>query len=166
MPASAGITTRDFMCFIIFWIISLPLIWPPVHTMYVAQPSFRKDHWRTCNSRHFFTFKTIVTPIACLVFMIWCIVKAKGVGPIINQPGTLHGSELAWSMMVGISVCISNMITLTTYARRFLLRAYPYLTLISGMRRILGRAQRVPRPLSIPSSGPSPSPTASSVSSA
>jgi len=118
MPASAGITTRDFMCFIIFWIISLPLIWPPVHTMYVAQPSFRKDHWRTCNSRHFFTFKTIVTPIACLVFMIWCIVKAKGVGPIINQPGTLHGSELAWSMMVGISVCISNMITLTTYAHR------------------------------------------------
>ncbi|KAJ8595846.1 NCS1 nucleoside transporter family [Rhizopogon salebrosus TDB-379] len=106
MPASSGTNTRDFMCFIIFWIISLPLIWPPVHTI-----------------RHFFTFKTIVTSIACLVFMIWCIVKAKGIGPIIHQPGTLHGSELAWSMMVGISVCISNMITLTTNAPDFGSRA-------------------------------------------
>lgn len=63
-------------------------------------------------------FKTVVTTIACLVFMIWCIVKAKGVGPIIHQPGTLHGSDLAWNMIVGISVCISNMITLTTYVHR------------------------------------------------
>lgn len=58
----------------------------------------------------------IITLFACLIFMIWCIVKAKGVGPIVKQPATIHGSELAWAMISGIGVCISNMITLTTYA--------------------------------------------------
>ncbi|OJA19827.1 hypothetical protein AZE42_11397 [Rhizopogon vesiculosus] len=109
MPLSSGTNTRDFMCFIIFWIISLPFIWPPVHTI-----------------RHFFTFKTIITPIACVIFMIWCIVKAKGVGPIIHQPGTLHGSELAWNMISGAGICISSLITLTTNSPDFGSRAkYP-----------------------------------------
>lgn len=58
----------------------------------------------------------ILTLIACLIFMIWCIVKAKGVGPIVKQPATIHGSELAWAMISGTAVCISNLITLTTYA--------------------------------------------------
>ncbi|KAG1776289.1 permease for cytosine/purines, uracil, thiamine, allantoin-domain-containing protein [Suillus placidus] len=106
MPLSSGTNTRDFMCFFIFWVISLPFIWPPVHKI-----------------RHFFTFKTIITIIACLIFMIWCIVKAKGVGPIVKQPGTIHGSELAWAMISGTAVCISNMITLTTNAPDFGSRA-------------------------------------------
>ncbi|KAG3229927.1 NCS1 nucleoside transporter family [Suillus brevipes Sb2] len=106
MPLSSGTNTRDFMCFIIFWIVSLPFIWPPVHKI-----------------RHFFTFKMIITLFACLIFMIWCIVKAKGVGPIVKQPATIHGSELAWAMISGIGVCISNMITLTTNAPDFGSRA-------------------------------------------
>ncbi|KAG2142440.1 permease for cytosine/purines, uracil, thiamine, allantoin-domain-containing protein [Suillus clintonianus] len=106
MPSSSGTNTRDFMCFFIFWVISLPFIWPPVHKI-----------------RHFFTFKTIVAPIACLIFMIWCIVKAKGVGPIVKEPATIHGSELAWAMISGFGVCISNTITLTTNAPDFGSRA-------------------------------------------
>ncbi|KAG1876891.1 permease for cytosine/purines, uracil, thiamine, allantoin-domain-containing protein [Suillus tomentosus] len=106
MPLSSGTNTRDFMCFLIFWVISLPFIWPPVHTI-----------------RHFFTFKTIVSPIACVIFMIWCIVKAKGVGPIVKQPATIHGSELAWAMISNIGICISNLITLTTNAPDFASRA-------------------------------------------
>ncbi|KAJ8595845.1 hypothetical protein M405DRAFT_837575 [Rhizopogon salebrosus TDB-379] len=98
MPASSGTNTRDFMCFLLFWLISLPFIWPPVHKI-----------------RHFFTFKTILTSIACFIFMIWCIVKAKGVGPIISQPGTLHGSDLAWNMISGAGLCISSLITLITF---------------------------------------------------
>ncbi|KAG1896596.1 permease for cytosine/purines, uracil, thiamine, allantoin-domain-containing protein [Suillus fuscotomentosus] len=102
MPLSSGTNTRDFMCFLIFWVISLPFIWPPVHTI-----------------RHFFTFKTIVAPIACLIFMIWCIVKAKGVGPIVKQPATIHGSELAWAMISSVGIYISHLITLTTNAPDF-----------------------------------------------
>ncbi|KAG1876237.1 permease for cytosine/purines, uracil, thiamine, allantoin-domain-containing protein [Suillus subluteus] len=106
MPLSSGTNTRDFMCFIIFWVISLPFIWPPVHKI-----------------RHFFTFKTILAATACVIFMIWCIVKAKGVGPIVKQPATIYGSDLAWAMISGISVCISNMITLTVNAPDFASRA-------------------------------------------
>ncbi|KAF9239825.1 permease for cytosine/purines, uracil, thiamine, allantoin-domain-containing protein [Melanogaster broomeanus] len=92
MPVSSGTNTRDFMCFFLFWLISLPFIWFPVHQI-----------------RHFFAFKTIIAPIACLAFMIWCIVKAKGVGPIVDQPGTIHGSNLGWAMVSGVMSCMSNM---------------------------------------------------------
>ncbi|EIM89091.1 uncharacterized protein STEHIDRAFT_129629 [Stereum hirsutum FP-91666 SS1] len=79
LPASSGTTTEDFMCFFLFWLISLPAIWFPIHKI-----------------RHLFTLKAIVAPTAGITFFIWCIVKAKGVGPIIHQPATLHGSALGW----------------------------------------------------------------------
>ncbi|KAF8191801.1 permease for cytosine/purines, uracil, thiamine, allantoin-domain-containing protein [Pholiota molesta] len=106
MPESSGTNTRDFMCFFLFWLISLPAIWFPIHQI-----------------RHLFTLKFIVTPTAGLVFFIWCIVKAKGVGPIISQPSTLHGSDLSWSMLVSLMSCVSNMATLVTNAPDFASRA-------------------------------------------
>ncbi|PPQ72601.1 hypothetical protein CVT24_005123 [Panaeolus cyanescens] len=106
MPESSGTNTRDFMCFFLFWLISLPAIWFPIHQI-----------------RHLFTLKSIVTPIAGLVFFVWCIVKAKGVGPIISRPSTVHGSELGWSMVVSLMSCISNMATLVTNAPDFASRA-------------------------------------------
>lgn len=33
LPESSGTTTRDFMCFFLFWLISLPAIWFPIHKM-------------------------------------------------------------------------------------------------------------------------------------
>ena len=59
--------------------------------------------------------KAIVAPIAGITFFIWCIVKAHGVGPIVHQPGTLHGSALSWGMVSGIMSCFSNLATLITY---------------------------------------------------
>ncbi|EGN92879.1 hypothetical protein SERLA73DRAFT_190478 [Serpula lacrymans var. lacrymans S7.3] len=106
MPISSGTNTRDFMCFFLFWLISLPAIWFPLHQI-----------------RHFFTVKMIVTPIAAIAFLVWCIVKAKGVGPIINQPSTLHGSNLGWAMIVSLMSCISNSATLVTNAPDFASRA-------------------------------------------
>ncbi|KAH8828996.1 permease for cytosine/purines, uracil, thiamine, allantoin-domain-containing protein [Flagelloscypha sp. PMI_526] len=76
--------------------------------------------------RHLFTLKAIVAPTAGIVFFIWCIVKAKGVGPIIRQPSTIHGSELGWAMVTSLMSCISNMATLVTNAPDFASRAaYP-----------------------------------------
>ncbi|KAJ7634856.1 permease for cytosine/purines, uracil, thiamine, allantoin-domain-containing protein [Roridomyces roridus] len=106
LPASSGTTTRDFMCFFLFWLISLPAIWFPIHKI-----------------RHLFTLKSIVAPTAGIIFFIWCIIKAKGVGPIIHQKGTLHGSDLAWAMVVSLMSCISNMATLVTNAPDFASRA-------------------------------------------
>ncbi|EED83864.1 predicted protein [Postia placenta Mad-698-R] len=83
MPESSGTNTRDFMCFLLFWIISLPAIWLPIHKV-----------------RHLFTVKAIVVPIAGIMFFIWCIVKARGVGPIVHQPAQIHGSQLGWAIVV------------------------------------------------------------------
>ncbi|KAJ6470109.1 permease for cytosine/purines, uracil, thiamine, allantoin-domain-containing protein [Mycena vitilis] len=106
LPASSGTTTKDFMAFFLFWLISLPAIWFPIHQI-----------------RHLFTVKAIVAPTAGITFFIWCIVKAKGVGPIIRQPSTLHGSDLSWAMVSSLMSCISNMATLVTNAPDFASRA-------------------------------------------
>ncbi|KAH9925124.1 permease for cytosine/purines, uracil, thiamine, allantoin-domain-containing protein [Fomitopsis serialis] len=106
MPASSGTTTRDFVCFFLFWLISLPAIWLPLHKV-----------------RHLFTVKAIVVPIAGVTFFVWCIVKAHGVGPIVRQQGTVHGSNLAWTMISSMMSCISNMSTLVTNAPDFASRA-------------------------------------------
>ena len=105
------------MCFFLFWLISLPAIWFPIHKMYVLPPflaSGRKTNY--VNSRHLFTVKAVVVPIAGITFFIWCIVKAHGVGPIIHQPSTVHGSTLGWNMVASLMSCISNMATLVTCA--------------------------------------------------
>jgi len=106
LPESAGITTRDFMAFFLFWLISLPAIWFPIHKI-----------------RHLFTAKAIFVPIAGITFFIWSIVKAKGVGPIIHQPARIHGSEMSWAMVVSLMSCISNMATLIVNAPDFASRA-------------------------------------------
>ncbi|EPQ52164.1 uridine permease Fui1 [Gloeophyllum trabeum ATCC 11539] len=106
LPASSGTTSRDFLGFFLFWLISLPAIWFPVHKI-----------------RHLFTVKSIVVPIAAIVFFVWCIVKAKGVGPIVRQPATIHGSELGWAMVTSLMSCISNMATLVVNGPDFASRA-------------------------------------------
>ncbi|KAH6906693.1 permease for cytosine/purines, uracil, thiamine, allantoin-domain-containing protein [Coprinopsis sp. MPI-PUGE-AT-0042] len=68
LPESSGTNTRDFVCFFLFWLISLPAIWFPIHQI-----------------RHLFTFKSIVTPIAGIAFFIWCIVKAKAWARLSNS---------------------------------------------------------------------------------
>ena len=74
-----------FVSFFLFWAGSLPAIWFPVHKI-----------------RHLFTVKAFFVPTAGIAFFIWAIVRAKGIGPIVHQPGTAHGSELGWQMVKGI----------------------------------------------------------------
>jgi NCS1 family nucleobase:cation symporter-1 len=59
-----------------------------------------------------FTVKAYFVPTAGLAFFIWAIVRAKGIGPIVHQPGTAHGSELGWQMVRGIMSSIANFATL------------------------------------------------------
>ena len=95
LPAGSGTNTRDFTAFFIFWVCSLPAIWFPVHKI-----------------RHLFTFKAYVVPVAGVAFFIWAIVKAHGLGPIVHQPNSVHGSTLAWGMIKGIMSSIANFATL------------------------------------------------------
>lgn len=88
-------TTADYVSFFIFWLCSLPAIWFPVHKI-----------------RHLFTVKAYVVPCAGVGFLIWAVVRAGGIGPIIRQPAKAHGSELAWSFVKGVMSSIANFATL------------------------------------------------------
>ena len=91
----SGTNTRDFVSFFLFWVGSLPAIWFPVHKI-----------------RHLFTVKAYFVPSAGIAFFIWAIVRAHGIGPIIKQPATAHGSALGWAMVSGIMSSIANFATL------------------------------------------------------
>lgn len=91
----SGTTTADYASFFIFWLCSLPAIWFPVHKI-----------------RHLFTVKAYFVPCAGIAFFIWAIVRAGGVGPIVRQPATISGSELAWEFVKGVMSSIANFATL------------------------------------------------------
>ena len=86
-----GTTTADWVSFFIFWLCSLPAIWFPVHQI-----------------RHLFTVKSFVVPVAGIAFLIWTVVRAGGPGPIMSQPNTVHGADLAWQVVLGIMSSIAN----------------------------------------------------------
>jgi NCS1 family nucleobase:cation symporter-1 len=88
-------STPDFVSFFIFWLCSLPAIWFPVHKI-----------------RHLFTVKAYFVPPAGIAFLIWALVRAGGVGPIVKKSNTVHGSDLAWEMVKGIMSSIANFATL------------------------------------------------------
>ncbi|KAJ5833804.1 Uracil permease [Penicillium riverlandense] len=88
---SAGVTTKGFVSFFLFWLFSLPALWFPVHKV-----------------RHLFTVKAIYSPIAAIAFFAWAISRANGIGPIVHQPNTVHGSVLGWAVVKAIMTCIGN----------------------------------------------------------
>lgn len=92
---NSGTSTKMFVSFFIFWLGSLPAIWFPVHQI-----------------RHLFTVKSYFTPIAMISFFAWTIHRANGIGPIVHQPATAQGSDLAWAMVNGIMSSIANFATL------------------------------------------------------
>ncbi|KAJ6120740.1 Uracil permease [Penicillium sp. IBT 18751x] len=91
LSASAGVDTKGFLSFFLFWLGSLPALWFPVHKI-----------------RHLFTVKAIYSPIAAIAFFGWAISRAHGIGPIVHQPNTIHGSALAWAFVKAIMTCIGN----------------------------------------------------------
>lgn len=95
LPDNAGTNTRDFVAFLIFWLVSLPAIWFPVHQI-----------------RHLFTVKAYIVPVAGFAFFGWSVHKAGGLGPIIHQPNSVHGSKLAWAFISGVMSSIANFSTL------------------------------------------------------
>ncbi|KAF7712181.1 Cytosine/purines, uracil, thiamine, allantoin permease family protein [Penicillium ucsense] len=91
LSASAGVDTRGFLSFFLFWLLSLPALWFPVHKV-----------------RHLFTVKAIYSPIAAIAFFAWAIARANGIGPIVHQGSSIQGSALAWAFVKGVMSCIGN----------------------------------------------------------
>ncbi|OJJ49937.1 hypothetical protein ASPZODRAFT_128518 [Penicilliopsis zonata CBS 506.65] len=95
IPASSGVTTKNFLSFFLFWLCSLPALWFPIHKI-----------------RHLFTVKAIYSPIAAITFFAWAISRAHGLGPIVKQPNTVYGTTLAWAIVKSIMSCMGNFATL------------------------------------------------------
>lgn len=94
-PVDSGTTTASWVSFFIFWLVSLPAIWFPVHKI-----------------RHLFTVKAYFVPCAGVAFLIWAVVRAGGIGPIVHKPASISGSVLAWQFVKGIMSAIANFATL------------------------------------------------------
>ncbi|KAI9367813.1 permease for cytosine/purines, uracil, thiamine, allantoin-domain-containing protein [Aspergillus egyptiacus] len=95
IPESSGVDTKNFLSFFLFWLLSLPALWFPVHKL-----------------RHLFTVKSIYSPIAAIAFFAWAIARADGLGPIVHQSHTVHGSKLAWAVVKALMSCLGNFATL------------------------------------------------------
>ena len=108
IPEGAGVTTKQFVSFFLFWLGSLPALWLPIYKI-----------------RHLFTVKAYFSPACAIAFFGWAIARAHGLGPIITQPSKAQGSALAWVFVKSILNCIANFAALiinnqdyTRYARK------------------------------------------------
>ncbi|ODN94324.1 uracil permease [Cryptococcus wingfieldii CBS 7118] len=106
MPESTETTTAYIIAFVLYWILSLPTIWVPIHKL-----------------RWLFLGKAIVGPIVGFTLFGWSITRAGGIGPVFSQRATLSGSALGWQMIISISSCFNNMFTLVTNSCDFASRA-------------------------------------------
>ncbi|OBT82515.1 hypothetical protein VE02_09590 [Pseudogymnoascus sp. 03VT05] len=91
IPASAGVTTQQFVGFFLFWLAMLPALWFPIYKI-----------------RHVFTVKAYFSPMCAIAFFGWAISRAHGLGPIVHQSNTATGSVLAWAVIKSIMSCIGN----------------------------------------------------------
>lgn len=100
--SNPNLTTFQFLSFFLFWLLSLPFLWFSPHKI-----------------RHLFTVKAYVAPVAGIGFLIWTLVKCNGVGPIIHEKSSLHGSALAWAFVESTMNALANFATLISNAPDF-----------------------------------------------
>lgn len=91
-----NLTNYEFMCFMIFWVVSLPVLWLAPHQL-----------------RYLFMVKSSITPVAAIAFLIWTLKKSDGNLALgsLNQK-TLSGAPLAWAVIRAIMSALDNFATL------------------------------------------------------
>lgn len=95
------------ICFFLFWLLNM-------YVIYLGVESIRK----------LLVFKAIFLPLATFALLFWAVNAANGLGPILNQPSTLHGAAFwnyffpALTGMVGFWATVSlNIPDFTRYAK-------------------------------------------------
>lgn len=107
-PASFGLQTGPAITFFIFWLLNMYII-------YLGVDSIKK----------LLVFKAFFLPFAALALLIWAIVAAKGLGPILAQPSRFTNGAQFWNFffpaltgMVGFWATLSlNIPDFTRYAK-------------------------------------------------
>ncbi|KAI9730557.1 MAG: hypothetical protein M1834_005798 [Cirrosporium novae-zelandiae] len=93
MPESTGMTTAQFVAYIVFMIISLPVAWVRPHKL-----------------RYFFYISSAVILVFEIVLLIWSLATMgdTGFGATISSSTTIQGSEMGWSIAYGIISTIGS----------------------------------------------------------
>jgi NCS1 family nucleobase:cation symporter-1 len=107
-PASWGLETGPALCFILFWLLNM-------YVVYLGVDSIRK----------LLVFKAIFLPVAALALLFWAINVAHGLGPILqtqskftNSTDFFHFFFPALTGMVGFWATLSlNIPDFTRYAK-------------------------------------------------
>lgn len=107
-PASFGLETGPAICFFIFWILNMYIV-------YLGVDSIKK----------LLVFKAFFLPIAALALLFWAISATDGLGPILSQPDKFNSSSEFWDYffpaltgMVGFWATLSlNIPDFTRYAK-------------------------------------------------
>ncbi|EAT77067.2 hypothetical protein SNOG_15692 [Parastagonospora nodorum SN15] len=108
-PASAHMDTRQFIGWIIFNVLMIPILY--------VRPE--KIKWVVL-------WMNAVSFVTLLAMTIWLLAKAGGGGPLLKQPATVSSSsELGWSItsgvttvVGGIAVGLTNQMDYSRFARR------------------------------------------------
>ncbi len=107
-PAGWGLETGPAICFLIFWLINMLVV-------YLGVNSIKK----------LLVFKAYFLPAAALALLFWAISAADGLGPILSQPSKFSSSAEFWNFffpaltgMVGFWATLSlNIPDFTRYAK-------------------------------------------------
>ena len=106
-PDSFGLQTGPAICFLVFWLLNM-------YVVYLGVDSIRK----------LLVFKAIFLPLAALALLVWALVAAHGLGPILATPSKFanttdffHFFFPALTGMVGFWATLSlNIPDFTRYA--------------------------------------------------
>lgn len=102
---SANLSSFEFLCFMIFWIVSLPFLWFPPHKL-----------------RFVFAIKSAITPFAAFGFLIWTLCKSHGhlqLGSLNEGNTKISRATLAWAVIRSIISALDNFSTLILNAPDF-----------------------------------------------
>ncbi|KAH3674693.1 hypothetical protein WICMUC_003109 [Wickerhamomyces mucosus] len=91
---NSGTTTFEFLSYFLFCFLSLPFL-----------------YCRPQAIRHLFTVKAYVCSTAGIAFLIWTLVRAKGVGSTLKQEKKLDTSDHAWAFIKAAMSALANFST-------------------------------------------------------
>jgi NCS1 family nucleobase:cation symporter-1 len=82
-PASWGLATGPAICFFLFWVLNMYVVWLGVDSI-----------------RKLLVFKAFFLPLAALALLYWAIAHVHGgLGPILTQPSRLSGPAF-WAFFI------------------------------------------------------------------
>jgi NCS1 family nucleobase:cation symporter-1 len=68
-----------WLCFGVFWLVQMALIWRGINAL-----------------RRFENWAAPLVTVAFTALLVWILIKAGGIGPILHQPGTLGWGSKFW----------------------------------------------------------------------